>query len=80
MGEWKDKVEGKTKEAVGSVTGDDEKELEGKRQSTWGSVQGAAKDVKDTVESTVDKLRGDLRDDPAGAGDKKHDENDTTTV
>jgi uncharacterized protein YjbJ (UPF0337 family) len=80
MGEWKDKVEGKTKEAVGTVTGDDEKEMEGKTQSTWGSVQGAAKDVRDTVESAVDKLRGDLRDHRAGDSAQKQNENDTTTV
>lgn len=35
MAEW-DEVEGKAKEVEGKVTGDEDRELEGKAQGTWG--------------------------------------------
>jgi uncharacterized protein YjbJ (UPF0337 family) len=57
MGEWKDKIEGKGKEAVGAVTGDDSKKTEGKAQSTWGNVEGKANDVKSDVSNAVGELK-----------------------
>ena len=57
MGEWKDKIEGKGKEAVGTVTGDDSKKTEGKAQSTWGNVEGKANDVKSDVSNAVGELK-----------------------
>jgi uncharacterized protein YjbJ (UPF0337 family) len=59
MGEMKDKLEGKAKETMGTVTGDDSKKTEGKAQGTLGNVKGAANDAKDTVKSAVDGTKDD---------------------
>lgn len=56
MGEWTDKVEGKTKEAAGTVTRDDSMRDEGKAQSTWGNVEGKANDVKHSVSDAADEI------------------------
>jgi len=63
MGELKDKVQGKAKEVAGTVTGDDQQQMEGKAQKTWGGVQGTANDLRDTAGTMVEKVRrGDTSD------------------
>jgi uncharacterized protein YjbJ (UPF0337 family) len=56
MGEWTDKIEGKGKEAVGTITGDDSKKNEGKAQSTWGNVEGKANDVKSDISNAANEF------------------------
>ena len=62
MGELKDKMEGKAKEAVGTVTGDESTKTEGKAQETWGSAQGVANDARDTVKNAVGTMDRDDED------------------
>ena len=45
----KDKVTGKLKETEGKVTGDSEREAQGKNQKDWGKAKDKARDVKDKV-------------------------------
>jgi uncharacterized protein YjbJ (UPF0337 family) len=45
----KDKVTGKLKETEGKVTGDKDREAQGKNQKDWGKVKDKARDVKDEV-------------------------------
>jgi len=51
----KDKIVGKTKEAVGRATGDEETELRGKLQSKKG-------ELKDKFEDTKEKIAGKIND------------------
>ena len=59
-----DRIEGDLKEAEGKLTGDEEREAEGKAQSSWGeakdkaddaweSTKDAAEDVKDSVDERI---------------------------
>lgn len=47
MSELQDKLEGKTKEVKGKVTGNRSEELKGKTQEVWGAIQGKMDDLKD---------------------------------
>ena len=51
----KDKVMGKTKEAMGKATGDEETELRGKLQSKKA-------DLKDKFDDTKEKIAGKIND------------------
>ena len=68
MGEQSDQVKGKVKETVGSLTGDEDLESEGKADRRAGEAKekvGKAKDkvedvidtAKDTVEEVIDKTK-----------------------
>ena len=59
-----DRIEGDLKEAEGKLTGDEDREAEGKAQSAWGeakdkaddaweSTKDAAEDVKDSVDERI---------------------------
>jgi uncharacterized protein YjbJ (UPF0337 family) len=58
MGEWTDQIEGKAKEAAGTVTGDDSTKNEGKAQSTVGNVEGKANSIKDGISNAADEFTG----------------------
>ena len=62
-----DKVSGTIKEKVGSATGNDRLEGEGKAQNTSGKVEGAVKGAKDKLagvaDAAKDKLGGDSSSD-----------------
>jgi uncharacterized protein YjbJ (UPF0337 family) len=45
----KDQVTGKLKETEGKVTGDKDRESQGKNQKDWGKVKDKARDAKDKV-------------------------------
>jgi len=45
----KDKVTGKLKETEGKVTGDKDREAQGKNQKDWGKVKDKARDAKEKV-------------------------------
>ena len=45
----KDKVTGKLKETEGKVTGDKDRETQGKNQKDWGKVKDKGRDLKDKV-------------------------------
>ena len=55
MGEKTDKITGRTKQAVGAVTGDEETKREGKRQEDKGKLKG-------TLDSAVGKAEDALED------------------
>ena len=54
MPEW-DKAEGTAKEAAGKLTGDEDKELEGKAQHTWGEAKETAGDAADRAKEKIDE-------------------------
>lgn len=60
MGEKTDKVSGRAKQAVGSVTGDDETKREGERQEDKGKLKGkldsAVGKAQDALEDLKDKV------------------------
>jgi uncharacterized protein YjbJ (UPF0337 family) len=45
----KDKVKGKVKETEGKMTGDKDREYQGKNQKDKGKVKDKARDIKDKV-------------------------------
>ncbi len=45
----KDKVTGKLKETEGKMTGDKDRESQGKNQKDWGKVKDKARDAKEKV-------------------------------
>lgn len=49
-----DKLQGKAKEAVGKMTGDDEKVAEGKGDQAKGDIKQAAEKVKDAAKDIFD--------------------------
>ena len=53
-----DKLKGKVKEVGGRVTGDREKEAEGKGQNTAGKAEEKVVDLKKKVEGTAEKITG----------------------
>jgi uncharacterized protein YjbJ (UPF0337 family) len=55
MGEKTDKIEGRAKQAVGAVTGDQEIKREGEHQEDKGKLKG-------TLDSAVDKTHGAFED------------------
>jgi uncharacterized protein YjbJ (UPF0337 family) len=62
MGEWTDKIEGKAKEAAGTVTGDESKKNKGKAQSTWGDVEGKGNDIKNDISNAADEFKSNSND------------------
>jgi uncharacterized protein YjbJ (UPF0337 family) len=49
-----DRIEGKVKEAEGKLTGDRDKEAEGKAQGGLGKAKDAADDLKDAAGKKLD--------------------------
>jgi len=49
-----DKIKGSVKEGVGKLTGDEEKEAEGKAQKNKGKVQNKVGEAKDKVRDKLD--------------------------
>jgi uncharacterized protein YjbJ (UPF0337 family) len=45
----KDKVKGQLKETEGKLTGDEDRESQGKNQKDWGKVKDKARDAKEKV-------------------------------
>lgn len=52
-----DKMKGKAEEAVGRMTGDDEKVAQGKADQVKGDVKQAAEKAKDAVKDVFDHKR-----------------------
>lgn len=52
----KDRVEGKTKELKGKVTGDDSEELKGKSQNGLGKMKDKAENFADDVSKKVNNM------------------------
>ncbi|QAB17839.1 CsbD family protein [Leucobacter muris] len=50
-----DKAKGKAKEALGNVTGDDEKVAEGKADQAKGDIKNAAAKAKDAAKDVFDR-------------------------
>lgn len=55
----KDTVKGKAKEEYGKVTGDEEKQAEGKLDQLKGDVKDGLADLKDKGRDLADKMTGD---------------------
>jgi uncharacterized protein YjbJ (UPF0337 family) len=55
--EWQDRREGRLKEAVGALTGDDKLRAEGKTDQAIGKVKQIAEKAVDRVEQAVKKVR-----------------------
>ena len=49
-----DKIKGTIKEGIGKITGDEEKEAEGKAQKNKGKVQDKVGETKDKVRNKLD--------------------------
>ena len=56
MSEW-DEAKGRTKEAVGDLTDDDDLKREGKLDKLAGKAKDAVENVKDKVQDAVDDRR-----------------------
>lgn len=52
-----DETKGRAKEAVGSITDNDDLKREGKADKAAGTVKDAVESVKDKVNDTIDKVR-----------------------
>jgi uncharacterized protein YjbJ (UPF0337 family) len=63
MGETTDKMKGRTKEAVGDLTGDEHLKREGKADRASGKAKGMINDAKDKAEDTVDRVKDKLHRD-----------------
>ncbi|WP_273712694.1 CsbD family protein [Leuconostoc mesenteroides] len=59
----KDKIAGKAKEVEGKVTGDKQRELQGKTQNIFGKAKDAVTDIKDAAEETVKDTIDDYKQD-----------------
>lgn len=57
-----DQLKGKTKQAAGDLTGDDELRREGKLDEAGGKLKDAVSDVKDKVEGAVDSVTDKLKE------------------
>ncbi len=57
MGEMTDKVEGRAKQAVGAVTGDEEIKREGERQENKGKLKGDLDSVIDKAHDALTHLK-----------------------
>jgi uncharacterized protein YjbJ (UPF0337 family) len=56
MGGTAKKAKGRTKQAVGAITGDKKLKQEGKREERVGNLENKADDVTDAVRDKVDKV------------------------
>jgi uncharacterized protein YjbJ (UPF0337 family) len=52
-----DRIEGKAKEAEGKLTGDKDREAEGKAQDALGQAKGAAEGAADAARAKLDDLK-----------------------
>jgi uncharacterized protein YjbJ (UPF0337 family) len=52
-----DQAKGRVKQAVGDLTGDDKLKSEGKADETAGNAKEFVKDVADTADKIVDKVK-----------------------
>ena len=59
----KDKIAGKAKEVEGKVTGDKQRELQGKTQNIFGKAKDAVTDIKDAAEEAVKDTIDDYKQD-----------------
>lgn len=57
MGEYVDKLKGKIKQAVGSLTGNKELKREGERDELKGKAEGAVADVKDAAKEVKQSVK-----------------------
>jgi uncharacterized protein YjbJ (UPF0337 family) len=73
MGEMTDKIEGRAKQAVGAVTGDEETKREGERQENKGKLKG---DLDAAIDKAHDALTH-LKDKTEHAHDDLNDKIDT---
>ncbi|MBD1821579.1 CsbD family protein [Cyanobacteria bacterium FACHB-DQ100] len=48
-------IEGKAQEAIGSMTGDQQAQVEGKAKQAEAEMRNAKEDIKDSVKNIVDK-------------------------
>jgi uncharacterized protein YjbJ (UPF0337 family) len=62
MGETTDKIEGRAKQAVGAVTGDEETKREGEHQENKGKLDSGIDKVQDAVEDVKDKAEDAVED------------------
>ncbi|GAA3482437.1 MULTISPECIES: CsbD family protein [Streptomyces] len=58
-GSAKDKAKGKAKEAMGKMTGDRSKKVEGKTDQAKGQVKGAVHHAGESVKGVKDSLKHD---------------------
>lgn len=61
-----DKIEGKSKEVVGKVSGDDELEAEGKTQHAKGTVEEKVDQLKDTAKGAAKAVKDAVSRDDDG--------------
>ncbi|GMA69281.1 hypothetical protein GCM10025879_05270 [Leuconostoc litchii] len=59
----KDKVAGKAKEIEGKVTGDKQREAQGKAQNLFGKAKEAVTDIKDAAQEAVKDTIQDYKQD-----------------
>ena len=57
MGEKTDQVQGRVKEAVGSLTDNDDLKREGQIDQAAGKAKGKVEDAKDWVEDKIDQIK-----------------------
>ena len=57
MGEKTDQAQGRVKEAVGSLTDNDDLKREGQVDQAAGKAKGKVEDVKDWVEDKIDQIK-----------------------
>lgn len=57
MGEITDKTKGRIKQAVGSLTGDEQLKQEGENDELKGALKGAVKDVKHAVKDAKHAIK-----------------------
>lgn len=62
-----DQAAGKAKEVQGNVTGDEDRQAEGKTQNAKGRVEEKAQSVKDSAAGTVNDVKGKLQGSKADA-------------
>lgn len=74
LNDAKDKVEGKSKETVGKVTNDKDKEAEGKLQSGFADVKKKARDAGEDIKDGAEKLGDKIKDGFGDVKDKFHKE------
>lgn len=60
MGENTDEMKGKTKEATGAATGDQDPKHEGKVDQAGAAIKGAVEDVKGKIEEGIGKVKEKL--------------------
>jgi uncharacterized protein YjbJ (UPF0337 family) len=72
MGAKTDQVKGRIKEAAGKLTGDEDREVEGKADRRVGEAKEKVGDAKHEVEGVVDKAEGKIAEVVDKAKDALH--------